>query len=128
MDCRDAAVAYYEAIDADDYDRLRALLAPGFVQHRPNRTLDGPESFVRFMREERPRTDTEHIVDAVGVEGETAASRGEGKMAETPQGSDASAVFVEGRLRAVDGTSLFGFVDVHRMSDAGIESLTTYTA
>lgn len=119
MDRRDAAMAYYEAIDADDYDRLRALLAPDFVQHRPDRTLDGPESFVRFMREERPRTDTEHVVDAVGVGGEAAVASRDG---------DVSAVFVEGRLRAADGTDLFGFVDVHRVSDAGIESLTTYTA
>ena len=126
MDRRDAAMAYYEAIDAGDYDRLRALLAPDFVQHRPDRTLDGPKSFVRFMREERPRTDTEHVVDAVGVGGEMAeASRNDG---ETPRHGDVSAVFVEGRLRAADGTDLFGFVDVHRVSDAGIESLTTYTA
>lgn len=109
MDRRDAAMAYYEAIDAGDYDRLRALLAPDFVQHRPDRTLDGPESFVRFMREERPRTDTEHVVEAVGVD------------------DDAAAVFVEGRLRTADGTDLFGFVDVHRVGDAGIESLRTYT-
>ena len=129
MDRRDAAMAYYGAIDAGDYDRLRTLLAPDFVQHRPDRTFDDRESFVRFMREERPRTDTEHVVDAVGVGGETTeASRNGGEMSETPRHGDAVAVFVEGRLRGADGTDLFGFVDVHRVSDAGIESLTTYTA
>ncbi|WP_049934782.1 nuclear transport factor 2 family protein [Haloplanus natans] len=128
MDRRDAAMAYYETVDAGDYDRLRALLAPDFVQHRPDRTLDGPESFVRFMREERPRTDTEHVLKAVGVGGETtAASRNGGEVSERPRDDGPSAVFVEGRLRAVDGTDLFGFVDVHRVSDAGIESLRTYT-
>ena len=132
-------MAYYEAIDAGDYDRLRALLAPGFVQRRPDRTFDGRESFVRFMREERPRTDTDHVVDAVGVGGEMpeasrddgeapAASRDDGEAPETPRNGEASTIFVEGRLRAADDTDLFGFVDVHRVSDAGIESLTTYTA
>ena len=129
MDRRDVAMAYYEAIDAGDYDRLRALLAPGFVQRRPDRTFDGRESFVRFMREERPRTDTDHVVDAVGVGGEMPeASRDDGEAPETPRNGEASTIFVEGRLRAADDTDLFGFVDVHRVSDAGIESLTTYTA
>jgi ketosteroid isomerase-like protein len=110
MDRRDAVRDYYDAIDAGEYDRLRDLLAPGFVQHRPDRTLDGRDRFVRFMREGRPRTDTEHVVEAVGVDAE------------------ASTVFVEGRLRTADGDDLFGFVDVHRVGDAGIESLRTYTA
>jgi len=64
------------------------------------------------VREERPRTDTEHVVEAVGVDGSD---------------GDVSTVFVEGRLRTADGTDLFGFVDVHRVGDAGIESLRTYT-
>jgi ketosteroid isomerase-like protein len=110
MDRRDAVRDYYDAIDAGDYDRLRDLLAPGFVQRRPDRTLDGRDRFVRFMREGRPRTDTEHVVEAVGVD------------------DDAPTVFVEGRLRTADGDDLFGFVDVHRVGDAGIESLRTYTA
>ena len=110
MDRRDAVRDYYDAIDAGDYDRLRDLLAPGFVQRRPDRTFDGRDRFVEFMREDRPRTDTEHVVEAVGID------------------DDASTVFVEGRLRTADGDDLFGFVDVHRVGDAGIESLRTYTA
>lgn len=121
MDRRDAVRGYYDAIDAGDYDRLGALLAPGFVQHRPDRTLDGRERFVRFMREERPRTDTEHVLTAVGVGGDDEAADG-------MRAADASPVFVEGRLRVADGTDLFGFVDVHRVGDEGIESLRTYTA
>jgi ketosteroid isomerase-like protein len=113
MDRRAAVRDYYDAIDAGDYDRLRDRLAPGFVQRRPDRILDGRDRFVRFMREDRPRTDTEHVVEAVGVD---------------DGGGEVSTVFVEGRLRTADGDDLFGFVDVHRVGDAGIESLRTYTA
>ncbi|MFB6103121.1 MAG: nuclear transport factor 2 family protein [Haloplanus sp.] len=107
---RDASTvrAYYEAIDAGAYDRLAGLLAPDFVQHRPDLTLDGRERFVRFMREERPRTDTEHILDAVCV-------------------GDDGTVFARGRLRSADGDDLFGFVDVHRVGGNRIATLTTYT-
>jgi len=112
MDRRDAVQEYYAAIDGGDYDRLRTLLAPGFVQERPDRTLDGRDRFVRFMREERPRTDTEHVLTETCVSDER---------------DGAATVFVRGRLIA-DETTLFGFVDVHRIGDDGIESLTTYTA
>jgi len=114
MDRCDAVRGYYDAIDAGDYDRLRGLLASGFVQRRPDRTFDGPDRFVRFMRDERPRTDTEHAIEATAV--------GDGA------GGAVSTGFVEGRLRGSDGADLFGFVDVHRVGDAGIKSLTTYTA
>jgi ketosteroid isomerase-like protein len=109
MGHRDAVRGYYDAIDGGDYDRLRALLAPGFVQERPDRTLDGRDRFVRFMREERPRTDTEHVLEDVCA------------------ATDGATVFARGRLRTGDGTDLFGFVDVHRVGDGGIESLVTYT-
>jgi ketosteroid isomerase-like protein len=113
MDRRDPVEGYYEAIDAGDYDRLRRLLDPGFSQERPDRTLDGREAFVRFMREERPRTDTEHTIDEMCV-GDSATA-------------DGVTVFAEGRLRTTDGDELFGFVDVHRLADGRIRSLTTYT-
>jgi len=109
------ARAYYSAIDAADYDALADLLAPGFVHERPDRTLSGRDAFVRFMREERPRTRTEHEVDAVY---------------ELVDGSEAE-VTVRGRLLADDGEELFGFVDVFRFAnddaDAAIDHLTTYT-
>lgn len=108
MDRRDAVVEYYDAIDAGAYDRLRDRLTPEFVHRRPDRTLDGRERFVRFMREERPRTDTEHVLESVCVgERET---------------------FARGRLRTADGDDLFGFVDVHRIEGDRIASLATYTA
>jgi len=111
MDRRDAVRAYYDAIDAGDYDRLRDLLAPEFVHRRPDRTLDGRRRFVRFMREERPRTDTQHVLEELCVSADEA---------------DVATVFARGRLRAADGDDLFGFVDVHRVRDR-IESLATYT-
>ncbi|WP_251341820.1 nuclear transport factor 2 family protein [Haloplanus halophilus] len=106
MDRRDTVTGYYDAIDAGAYDRLAGLLDPAFVHRRPDRTLDGRERFVAFMRDDRPRTDTEHVLDEVCVGPET--------------------VFARGRLRA-DDEDLFGFVDVFRVADERIESLTTYT-
>jgi len=111
MDDCDAVRAYYDAIDAGDYDRLRDLLAPEFVQERPDRTFEGRAAFVRFMRDDRPRTDTEHVLS------EVCASDGERPVT----------VFARGRLRSVDGDDLFGFVDVFRVGER-IESLATYTA
>ncbi|SEA37843.1 hypothetical protein SAMN04488065_2881 [Haloplanus vescus] len=106
MDDCDAVRAYYEAIDEGDDERLRGLLDPDFVQERPDRTFEGRAAFVRFMREDRPRTDTEHVLSEVCA--------GDG------------AVFARGRLRSAEGDDLFGFVDVFRVGER-IESLTTYT-
>ncbi|MFC7070434.1 nuclear transport factor 2 family protein [Halobaculum lipolyticum] len=133
--------AYYRAIDDGEYDDLAALLAPGFVHDRPDRTLSGRASFVRFMREERPRTDTEHAVDAVYRRSRDDAD-GAGEDASDGDASDADAsdadaaeVAVRGRLLdAADGTALFGFVDVFRVGESagtdgrtGVVRLTTYT-
>jgi len=102
---------YYRAIDDGDYDALEAVLAPEFVQHRPDRELSGRERFVTFMRDERPETDTTHVVDATFTrEGGVAA---------------------EGRLLRADGSEWFGFVDVFGVgNDSGggrLTSLRTYT-
>ncbi|WP_251329078.1 nuclear transport factor 2 family protein [Haloplanus pelagicus] len=107
MDRRDVVREYYDAIDRGDYERLAALLAPEFVHRRPDRTLEGRDGFVAFMRDDRPRTDTEHVLAEVC-------------------GGDES-VFARGRLRTRDGDALFGFVDAFRVVDGRIESLTTYT-
>ena len=100
------ARGYYEAIDAGDYDRLAALLDPGFVHERPDRTLEGRDRFVEFMRDERPLTDTEHVVDAIYE-------------------SDFG-VAVRGRLLDADGDELFGFVDVFAVEDGRLAELKTY--
>jgi ketosteroid isomerase-like protein len=100
---------YYRALDEHDYEALAAILAAGFVHHRPDRTIEGRDRFVRFMREERPRTDTGHVLERVYE-----PSDGAGEVA------------VRGRLEGADGDRLFGFVDVFTVDDA-IERLCTYT-
>ncbi|MFC6615775.1 nuclear transport factor 2 family protein [Halopenitus salinus] len=98
---------YYAHIDAGDYEALAALLDPAFVHDRPDRTLDGRDRFVAFMRDERPMTDTEHVVDAVYANGSDRAARG--------------------RLLDADGEVLFAFLDVFSIGTDRIESLRTYT-
>jgi ketosteroid isomerase-like protein len=103
------ARAYYRAIDDDDYDLLRTLLADGFVHDRPDRTIEGPERFVEFMRSERPQTDTTHPVDSV--------YRNHGD----------SEVAIRGRVLDSDGESVVRFIDIFRFKRAGIERIETYT-
>ena len=107
MDGPDLARSYYRHIDEGAYGGLRHLLAEGFRQVRPDRTIEGPEAFVRFMREDRPTTDTAHRVDALYV--------GDGHVA------------VEGRLVRTEGGELFGFVDTFRFEDDRIARIHTYT-
>lgn len=105
---RDLALAYYRAVDAADYDALADLLAPGFVHERPDRTLDGRDRFVAFMRDDRPRTDTEHAID------------------EVYEGADG--VAVRGRLLDADRDELLAFVDAFEIADGELVRLRTYTA
>ena len=109
MDGVDAVRAYYRALDSHAYDDLAALLASDFTHYRPDRTLEGRERFVRFMREERPMTDTTHELCSLyrAVEGDGVAARG--------------------RLLDADGEALFGFLDVHGFADGTIVSIHTYT-
>ena len=107
MNAEDLALAYYDAIDAGDYDRLAELLTPEFTHYRPDRTLDGRGEFVRFMREERPMTDTDHDVGGVYTKGEGVA--------------------VQGCLRDDLGEELFAFVDVFAVEDGALAALETYT-
>lgn len=99
---------YYDAIDDEEYGRLADLLDPAFVHDRPDRTLDGRDGFVAFMREERPMTDTEHVVDGVY--------------------SNGTDVAVQGRLFAADGAELFGYVDVFTLAGETITRLETYVS
>lgn len=98
---------YYRSLDEHDYDRLAAVLTESFVHERPDRTLEGRERFVQFMREERPQTDTSHPLDAVYVDGDRLA--------------------IEGRLLASDGSQIAGFVDVFAFADGRIDAVRTYT-
>ncbi|WP_276273743.1 nuclear transport factor 2 family protein [Haloarcula litorea] len=101
------ARAYYRALDGGDYDRLRGLLAESFVHDRPDRTIEGRERFVRFMREGRPRTDTTHPIDGVFRRDD--------------------AVAVRGRLLDADGDPIVRFVDVFTFADGRVDRIETYT-
>jgi ketosteroid isomerase-like protein len=103
----EAAREYYRAIDEGDYEALRAVLAEGFRQERGDRTLDDREEFLRFMRDDRPQTDTTHVVDAVYER--------------------AGGVAVEGRLLRADGSEWFAFVDAFDVEDERLTDLRTYT-
>ena len=98
---------YYGTLDAGEYDELESLLAPVFVQRRPDRTFQGRDAFVRFMREERPMTDTTHELDDVFGAEDRAAARG--------------------RLLDGDGDPVFAFADHFRIEDGRIVALETYT-
>lgn len=103
----DTARAYYAALDDHAYDDLEALLDPAFVHCRPDRTIEGRDRFVAFMRDERPMTETAHDVGAV-----------------LDDGNDA--VAVKGRL--LDGEDvLFRFVDVVTIEDGSITEIETFT-
>ncbi|MFC7235398.1 nuclear transport factor 2 family protein [Halosegnis marinus] len=107
MDRTGAVRAYYDALDAGDYGRLRDLLGPEFRQERGDRTFEGREAFVSFMRDDRPETDTTHAVDAVYE-------------------SDAGVV-AEGTLRRADGSVWFRFADAFAFEGEEIAELRTYT-
>jgi ketosteroid isomerase-like protein len=106
----DRARAYYRAIDADDYGALADLLTPEFVHDRPDRTIESRDRFVRFMRDERPQTDTTHPLDGVYVPAE-----------------DGTDVVVRGRLVGADGETLVCFVDVFAFDRDRIARIETYT-
>lgn len=108
MDQVATARAYYRALDECDYDRLADLLTESFVHDRPDRTFEGRERFVQFMREERPQTDTTHPIDAV--------YRGD------------RGVVVEGRLLDSDGDVVTRFADAFSFDDDRIERIRTYTS
>lgn len=108
MDAATLAREYYDAIDAGDYDRLRGLLAAGFVHERPDRTIGGREAFVRFVREQRPDGDTTHEVEDVY------------------SGPD-DRVAVRGRLLRSDGREWFRFVDAFSVDGGVIDRIRTYT-
>ena len=106
VDPASLARAYYDALDAGEYDRLTDLLDPAFVQRRPDRTFESRDRFVAFMRDERPMTDTTHVVDGVFPEG--------------------PGVAVHGRLLDADGEELFAFVDVFDIDGGRLAALETY--
>ncbi len=101
------ARGHYHDLDAGDYAGLRDRLTPDFRHVRGDRTLEGRDRFVRFMRDERPETETTHEIETVFERDH--------------------AVAVRGRLRRSDGTLWFGFVDVFSLDGDRFEQLVTYT-
>ncbi len=116
MSQTDPVERYYEAVDAMDADALVAVLAPGFHQERPDRTIEGRERFVEFMMAERPRTDTVHAVDTLFLP--------EVEDEEDIRGREVAA---HGRLFDEDGEELFAFVDLFTVDDGAIVDLRTFT-
>ena len=99
---------YYRSLDSGDYDTLADLLAPEVTHYRPDRTFEGRETLVSFMRDDRPMTDTSHEVESVYERD--------------------SEVAVRGRLLDADGEPLFSFVDVFEFdSEGAIRAIYTYT-
>lgn len=114
-DASDAAALvrrYYGALDDRDYAALEDLLAPDFVQRRPDRTFEDRAAFVRFMRDDRPNPDTGHDLEAVVAD---------------PEGER---VAVRGRVLDADGDrALFEFADFFELDGEGdrIAGLETYS-
>jgi ketosteroid isomerase-like protein len=107
MDATALARAYYRAIDAGADDDLAEVLSADFVHERPDRTIEGREAFVQFMREQRPDPNTDHEVEAIY--------------------DGATGVAVQGRVRRADGTPWFEFVDVFSTAAGTLTRLRTYT-
>ncbi len=112
---------YYEAIDAGDYERFADLLASDVVHDRPDRTIEGKETLVGFMRDDRPDKDTSHEVCRV-----FGSSDGSGKDC-VGSDSDGNTVAVEGRLLDSAGEPLFEFADAFDLESGRIARIRTYT-
>jgi ketosteroid isomerase-like protein len=111
------ARAYYQALDSHDYEVLSDLLASEFVHDRPEMRLEGRERFVRFMREERPQTDTTHELDGLYT-------------ADGSGGGDAEAeteVLARGRLLDADGERIVAFADAFTVANGRATQIETYT-
>ncbi|WP_435155488.1 nuclear transport factor 2 family protein [Haladaptatus sp. DFWS20] len=107
MDSEVVVRGYYDAIDAHDYETFEGLLAPDVVHDRPDRTIEGRETLVSFMRDDRPNKATTHEIASVSENGATTV--------------------VEGRLLDSDGEELFAFEDEFSIVDGQITSIWTRT-
>lgn len=140
MDAEATVRTYYACLDDARYDDLRAVLAPGFTQRRPDRTFDGREIFLSFMVESRPHSDTTHELDGVFLEppetdrtasdartdGDATGSKGSGEW--TPTAADeAETVVARGTVVRENGDVLVRFVDCFDVLADRIVALDTYT-
>ena len=108
MDGTALAREYYRSIDENDYGALAGVVSGGFVHRRPDRTIEGREEFVAFMRSGRPERETTHVVESVYA-------------------AEDGGVAVEGRLLDADGETWFRFVDTFEIGEGSIASIRTYT-
>lgn len=123
MAATDAVRAYYGALDAGDYGTLQELLASDFVQHRPDRSFEGREAFVTFMREARPVHETTHKIARTFEELE-----GDGSdAADDADGGERTEVAVRGSVVDENEQVLVDFVDVFTVENDRIVELRTYT-
>lgn len=107
MDQSTLVAEYYRCLDDDEYETLRSILHPEFVQQRPDRTFESREAFVEFMRSERPQTDTTHRVDTLL--------------------ESAGSLAASGRLFDTEGTELFEFIDVFQFDEERIRGVDTFS-
>lgn len=125
---------YYDALDEHAYDVLEEVLAPTFVQRRPDRTFEDRSAFIRFMREERPRSDTTHeIRDLFVGSGNRVVSDGSESHvvsdgSESCDGSTGRVAAARGRLLDGDGSLVIEFADHFEIDpETGrIDRLETY--
>ncbi len=107
MDSEVVARAYYDALDAHDYETFAGLLAPDVVHDRPDRTIEGRDTLVGFMRDDRPDKETTHEIERLSENGATTVAAG--------------------RLLDSDGELLFEFEDEFSISDGRITAIETQT-
>jgi ketosteroid isomerase-like protein len=107
MDQSTLVAEYYRCLDDDEYETLRSILHPEFVQHRPDRSFESRDEFVEFMKTGRPKTETTHRVD---------------RLLESKTGLAAA-----GRLFDSEGSELFEFIDVFRVENDRILAVDTFS-
>ncbi|MDY6764622.1 MAG: nuclear transport factor 2 family protein [Halobacteria archaeon] len=102
---------YYTCLDRDLYDDLADILAQDMVHYRPDRTIEGRDTFISFMRDKRPLKDTTHEIESIYRK----------------LGSADQEIAVRGSLKQGDD-ALFEFIDVVSFDqDRRIKSIYTFT-
>jgi len=134
--------AYYDRLDDARYDDLRTVLAPGFTQRRPDRTFPDRETFLAFVAEDRPHTDTVHELDGVFVQASDDApqrrQRTDSPTDDAPDataagdwtpttGDEAETVLARGVVVRENGDVVVRFVDCFDVLADRIVALDTYT-
>ncbi|MFH5799659.1 nuclear transport factor 2 family protein [Haladaptatus sp. CMAA 1911] len=107
MDSEAVVRAYYDSIDAHDYETFAGLLTPDVVHDRPDRTIEGRDALVSFMRDDRPNKETSHELSRIEENGTTATA--------------------EGRLLDADGEEMFAFEDDFSIEEDRIARIRTRT-